>query len=202
MAFQFFGMGPFACITLLAYIIAGLHVNQKDLGVASGLIGTFRSAGGSVGNAIFNTILHSVVTPELGSLISDAGLSNGLDPSALSALVAATSSNAAGVPGAFDAVPGITPQIEAAAALAFREAYAFAFRRVFWASIPFGVIAIICAFFIRDPSTYLTNHIAIHMEKRGVLGQDEHEVAHIDGLPKIAQGKGESGDLENSIEYA
>ena len=201
MAFQFFGMGPFACITLLAYIIVGLHVNQKDLGVASGLIGTFRSAGGSVGNAIFNTILHGSVTSKLGPLISDAGISNGLDPSALSALVIATSSNAAGVPGAFAAVPGITPQIEAAAALAFREAYAYAFRRVFWASIPFGIIAIICAFFILDPSAYLTNHVAIHMEKK-VRKEEDKEVEHIYGSQRIAQGKEENGDLEDSIRRA
>lgn len=50
-AFQFFGMGPFALITLLCYVIAGLNVPLRHLGLASGLIGTFRSAGGSVGNA-------------------------------------------------------------------------------------------------------------------------------------------------------
>ncbi len=50
-AFQFFSMGPFALITLLCYVIAGLNVPLRHLGIASGLIGTFRSGGGSVGNA-------------------------------------------------------------------------------------------------------------------------------------------------------
>lgn len=49
MAFQFFAIGPFALITLVCYVIAGLDVPLRHLGLASGLIGTFRSAGGSVG---------------------------------------------------------------------------------------------------------------------------------------------------------
>lgn len=49
MAFQFFAIGPFALITLICYVIAGLNVRLRHIGLASGLVGTFRSAGGSVG---------------------------------------------------------------------------------------------------------------------------------------------------------
>lgn len=48
MAFQFFAVGPFTLLTLVCYVIAGLNVPLRNLGLASGLIGTFRSAGGSV----------------------------------------------------------------------------------------------------------------------------------------------------------
>lgn len=48
MAFQFFAIGPFALITLICYVLASLNVPLRHLGLASGLIGTFRSAGGSV----------------------------------------------------------------------------------------------------------------------------------------------------------
>ena len=50
-AFQFFSMGPFAWITLLSYVVAGLNVPLRHLDIAAGSIGTFRSGGGSVGNA-------------------------------------------------------------------------------------------------------------------------------------------------------
>ena len=178
MAFQFFGNGPFAWITLVSYVIAGLHVPLRHLGIASGLIGTFRSAGGSVGNAIFNTILNTIVSSEMPKRVAAAAIANGFDPTALAELIPATVENAVGVPGAFATVPGITPAIEAAVAQAFKEAYAYAFRRVFWSTIPFGVIAIICACFIKDPSVYLTNHTAIHMEREGVLGRSTGEHAH------------------------
>lgn len=166
MAFQFFGMGAFQFVTCVAYVIAGLNVPLRYLGLASGLIGTFRSAGGSVGNTIFNTILKAVVSEQLPRRISAAAMSNGFDANNIAVLIVATSNNALGVPDAFDTVPGATPAVQAAAAIAFREAYAAGFRRVFWSSIPFGVVAIIAALLIKDPSLYLTNHTAIHMREK------------------------------------
>ncbi|KAL2423684.1 Trichothecene efflux pump TRI12 [Exophiala dermatitidis] len=170
-AFQFFGMGPFALITLLCYVIAGLNVPLRHLGLASGLIGTFRSGGGSVGNAVFNTVLHGVVQKQMPEKMAHVATAYGLSSESLGAVTSAAVQNAQGVPGAFEGIPGITPAIEQAAATAIREAYAVAFKRVFWASIPFGVLAIICALFIKDPSRYLTNHTAVRMEKGAVLGQ-------------------------------
>ena len=110
-----------------------------------------------------------------------AAIANGFDPTDVAELIPAAVENAVGVPGAFATVPGMTPAIEAAVAQAFKDAYAYAFRRVVWSSIPFGVIAIICACFIKDPSMYLTNHTAIHMEREGVLGRanGEHAPAHV-----------------------
>jgi hypothetical protein len=165
MAFQFFGQGAFALITLLCYVIAGLNVPLRHLGLASGLIGTFRSGGGSVGNAVFNTILTTVKNEQVPKRIAEVAVRYKMSAEGLAALIPATIENAVGVPFAFENVPGITPAIESAAALAFREAYAYAFKRVFWASIPFGVLAIAAACFISDPSKYLTNHTAVHMTK-------------------------------------
>lgn len=168
MAFQFFAQGPFALITLLCYVIAGLNVPLRHLGLASGLIGTFRSGGGSVGNAVFNTILNGVKNEQIPKRIAAVAIAHNMSSDALAALIPATIENAVGVPGAFATVPGITPAIEEAAAVAFKEAYAFAFKRVFWASIPFGILAIGAAMLIKDPSQYLTNHTAIHMTKETV----------------------------------
>lgn len=173
MIFQIFGNGPFALTTLVAYVIAGLNVSLRHLGLASGLIGTFRSAGGSVGNAIFNSILHGIISKKLPAYLIDAGLANGLAPADIPLFIPATIEYAVGVPSvvAFAKIPGVTPELEAAALRAFHEAYAYAFRRVFWSTIPFGVIGIVCACFLKDPSRFLTNHVAVHMEKN-VIGHD------------------------------
>jgi hypothetical protein len=152
---QFFAVGPFALITLLCYVIASLNVPLRHLGLASGLIGTFRSGGGAVGNAVFTTILNGVKGSEVPRRVGEVALRNAVS---VEALIVAATENSLGIPGAFTTVPGITPAIEEAAVIAFREAYAYAFQRVFWASIPFGVIAVACACFIEDPSRYLTNH--------------------------------------------
>ena len=173
MALQFFGQGAFALITLISYVIAGLNVPLRHLGLASGLIGTFRSAGGSVGNAVFNTILNGVVKEQIPARLAQVAVTNNMPLENLATLIPAAMQNAVGVPGAFAAVPGITPEIEAMAAQAIKEAYAFAFTRVFYASIPFGVIAIVAACFILDPSIYLTNHTAVKMEREGVMGREK-----------------------------
>jgi hypothetical protein len=79
--------------------------------------------------------------------------------------------NGVGVPSVFNAIPAATPAVQAATATAFKEAYSYAFQRVAYASIPFGVIAIIAAIFIKDPSVYLTNYTAVHMEKEVISGK-------------------------------
>ncbi|ETI23080.1 hypothetical protein G647_04876 [Cladophialophora carrionii CBS 160.54] len=184
MAFQFFGQGCFGMITLLCYFIAGLHVPLRELGIASGLIGTFRSAGGSVGNAIFNTILTSVVTVEMPKRVTAAALAAGFPAANLEQLIPAVVGAATGVPNAFGAVEGATPEVQAATLAAFRGAYGYAFKRVFWATIPFGVIAIVAACFVLDSSQYLTNHTAVRMEKDTVggaaarSGQHQHQHQH------------------------
>jgi MFS family permease len=170
MALQFFAQSCFPLITVLCYVTAGLHVRQRDLGIASGLIGTFRSAGGSVGNAVFNTILNGVVNDQLGPRVSKAALSLGYPAADLKTLIPAVIKSGSGVHGAFTNVSGVSPEIEAATAQAFKEAYAYAFRRVFWSTVPFGVLAIIAACFLIDPSEYLTNHVAVHMEKEVIGG--------------------------------
>jgi hypothetical protein len=168
MAFQFFGYGPFAPITILCYLMAGLNVPLKYLGVATGLIGTFRCLGGAVGTSLFSAILTNLVNEQLPRLVGEAAENNGFPASSLSLLIPAAINDAQGVPNAFAKLSGVTPAVESAVQTAVKEAYGYALKRVFWSSIPFGVLALICAFFLQDPSKYLTNHTAVHMEKGGV----------------------------------
>lgn len=71
LAFQLLANLPFAWITLNCYIIAGLNVPQRDLGLSLGLVGTFRFLGGAIGTTVSGlSILRRV------SLIKDGGLHN------------------------------------------------------------------------------------------------------------------------------
>ena len=170
MCFQAFGQGCFTWISIAALVNIGLHVKHSELGLAAGLIATFQSAGGSVGDAIFGTILMGGVNGQLAPRISQAALTEGYKASDLPLLIPAVIENAVGAPDAWAHVPGVTPVIQEATSHAFREAYAYAFKRVFYATIPFSIIAIIGAFFIKDASKYITNHTAVVMEKN-VLGK-------------------------------
>jgi hypothetical protein len=187
MGFQFVGMACFAWITLCSYVVVGLHVPHRDLGIASGLIGTFRNTGGSVGIAIFNTIRNGVVKGQLAPRILAAAGANGFDvknasPTAIKGLIGAVTEQAEGIPGAFAKIPNATPALISATSEAYKSAYAYAYQRVFYSTIPFGVIALIAAFFIKDASQYLTNHTAVRLEKN-VLGEQqaqEHRRADVE----------------------
>lgn len=184
-ALQAFSVGPFALVVLACYVTAGLNIPLKYLGLATGLIGTFRSMGGSVGNAIFNAILQGVTSKDLAPTIAGAASAQGFDPQNLPALILATAQSAVGIPHAFDAVPGINPALEAAALKAFRGVYAKAFRMVFYSTIPFGVVAIILACIMRDSSIYLTNHTAVHMEREGIFDTAKPHKDHRNELDEL-----------------
>ncbi|KIM94667.1 hypothetical protein OIDMADRAFT_135585 [Oidiodendron maius Zn] len=171
MIFQMFGLSCFTWVTTLAYVSSGLFVPHDELGVSAGLIGTFRSAGGSVGNAVFSTILNSIINKQLGTRIAEAAIANGFSPSQLSALIPAVIENAVGVPDAFANIPSATPAVIEVTAQAFRDAYAYAFRKVFLSTIPFGVIGLLAAWFVKDPSHLLNNDVAVYQERDVLSGK-------------------------------
>ena len=163
-AFVFFGQGCFGLITVVTNLNLSLQVRPSELGIATGLLGTFRSCGGSVGNVIFNAILRNTVDKHLGPDIVEAAMSHGFKGN-LSQLVPAVIEAATGIPQELTSVKGITPEIEQATSFALKQSYAQAFRIVFYSTIPFGVVAMIAAFFVADGSRYMTNHVQTHLAK-------------------------------------
>ncbi|KAF5017783.1 hypothetical protein F66182_10268 [Fusarium sp. NRRL 66182] len=179
-----FGVPMFLMITILGYSIASLHVPHSHLGVAMGLVGTFRSAGGAVGNAVFNTIFQDKFRSYSGDEISAAALSNGLSADDLGAIIPGTIQHNLGVPGALAGIPGMTPAIEEILRTAVRNAYGRAFQFVFYITIPFSVIAVICALFVEDPTAFMTNHVQSAMVGRdkaavvsGIAPEEEENIA-------------------------
>jgi hypothetical protein len=124
LAFQFFANIPFAWLTLLSYVTAGLHIHQKDLGLASGLIGTFRSLGGGIGTAVLNVVLTSQANKEVPKRILEATAPLGFDPTNVPALMGALLS---GSSQALAAVPGATAEVISAAARALNFGYGTSF---------------------------------------------------------------------------
>jgi len=179
MALQFFGASTFAWSTLCGYVTAGVNVPLRELGLATGIIGTFRNSGGSVGIAIFNTIRTSVLNSQLGPRVTQAALANGFpnDPKQLAALMTAVQAAVLGDPTemAFKGLPNVTPALISSTITAFRGAYAYAFQRVFLSTIPFGAIALVAAYFIKDASQYLTNHTAVHLKRDHLRGRRQEE---------------------------
>jgi len=181
MILPMFGQSAFTWMTILSLVTSGLFVPPEELGTVAGLLGTFRSAGGSVGNAVFATILASSVNKHLANNIAAAAIPLGFNPANLGALIPAVVENAVGVPFVFKGVPGITTAVEEATALAFKNTYADAFKLVYYCTIPFGIIALVAAFFVRDPSHLMNNHVAVHQERMVLEDRKQREIGE-DGI--------------------
>ncbi|KAI9818748.1 MAG: hypothetical protein M1827_007568 [Pycnora praestabilis] len=169
--FQGIANTPFAWITLACYIVAGLHVPQRDLGLALGLIGSFRFLGAAVGTTVFSTILNNKAGTSIPMRVMEHVMPLGYEASKLPALITAVSAgNATAI-----ASTGASSQVVAAVASGIKWGYSDAFRLTWLVSIPFGVIAFILGVFIRDPSPYFTKHTAVTLEKERLGGGHHHD---------------------------
>ncbi|KAF2258090.1 MFS general substrate transporter [Lojkania enalia] len=164
MACQFLAMLPFGWITLLCYTTASLNVPQRDLGVEIGLIGTFRSVGGAVGSVILSSIFTQVADKEVPQRIIRTATNNFIASEDIPILVQAVKLTIVGVPTAQSMV-NLPAQVWGFYVEATRLGYAHGFRITWIASIPFGVVATLCAVCVRDPSKYFTNHVEVHLEE-------------------------------------
>jgi hypothetical protein len=173
MAVQFLAMLPFGWITLNCYTAASLNVPQRDLGVAIGLIGTFRSVGGSVGSVILSSIFDQTAEKQVANRIAATALNAGVSSDTIPKLIAASRLSLLGVPGQAAKFPNVTAAVYNACVSAARYGYAYGFRITWLASIPFGVLATLCAMSVKDPSKYFTNHVEVHLEKE-IGGKHKH----------------------------
>jgi len=166
MAIQFLAMLPFGWITLLCYTTASLNVPQKDLGVAIGLIGTFRSLGGAVGSVIFSSIFAQTAAKQVAKRVGKTAVAAGVSSATIPVLIESVDLTLVGVPGLAAKFPSISAGVFESCVTAARYGYAYGFRMAWLASIAFGILAVICAMCVRDPSKYFTNHVEIHLNKK------------------------------------
>jgi hypothetical protein len=120
--------------------------DQSDIGVAVGLISTFRLIGGAVATSIYVSIYTSRyadnIGPTLQHYVQDTGFSG-----SFSELLKATTLN---TPVAYEKVAGINAETVTAAQTAVKVSYVGAFKVVYLVAIAFGVCAIASALSTRS----------------------------------------------------
>ncbi|KAL8286119.1 hypothetical protein RB600_010215 [Gaeumannomyces tritici] len=158
-----FGIPMFTWLTILTYAIASLHVPHSKLGVAMGLLGTFRAAGGAVGNAIFSTILNNKFNEYVGEEVVPLVFMNGFNATDIGPIIGGAIQHNLGIPFALAAYP---PSMAEPLMEAVRTAYGRAFYVVFLCTIPFSAVALVFSFFVEDPTKYMTNHVQMAMEAK------------------------------------
>lgn len=122
------------------------------------MLGSIRAIGGAVAQTVYVSILTNKVATYLPEYVTPAAISAGLPEASLPQLFAGITA------GNFTAVPGITPEIVAAAGLATQKAYLESFRIVFYATIPFGVLLIVFSCLSPNFEKYLSMNVAKRLQ--------------------------------------
>jgi MFS family permease len=121
-------------------VVAQLSTPVDLISTASGLMISIRSLGGTVGLVIYNAVFNSVISSKLAENVFTAVMPFKLPPASAGSLIAALT---AGEITVAEHIPGVTPQIIAAASLAIRETFALAFRNVWISAASFTFL--LCA---------------------------------------------------------
>jgi hypothetical protein len=143
-------------------------VYQEDIGTAAGLAGTSRLLAGAIATAIFSNVTNNKYATTLpGAVLANVSSFN-LPSATLTKLIVAAKANTAA---AYQAVPGITPAIRAAATLGNRQAYLQGAHLSYQVALAFGLLGVICAFFIPtiDERKYTDRTVAVQQRDRKEL---------------------------------
>jgi hypothetical protein len=136
-----FGLG----MTLITLITAAqLSIPVELVSVATGLIISIRSLGGTIGIAIYNSVFIAAMK-RLPDNVASAAIAAGLPTSSLYQFVGDIAGH-----NTTDllTVPGVTPEIIGAGAGALLDTYAIGFRNIWLTALAFCVLAGICKLII------------------------------------------------------
>lgn len=135
---------------------------QEEIGTAGGLAGTIRVFGSTIATAILSTTLTSRLADTIPQYVvpavSNAGLPATSIPALISGLGGLTTLNTT-------TVPGLTDQIVAVGAQAYKVAHSEAFKTVFLANLAFGGCGLILCWFILDRDPSKDDFVAAHLHK-------------------------------------
>ncbi|KAG0645228.1 Efflux pump FUS6 [Hyphodiscus hymeniophilus] len=168
----FYGLGLGSCVITI-YTAAQLSTPPEMISITSGLLGSIRSVGGSIGVAIHTAIFTNGLTnnlyPKVAAAVTPLGVSQGTIASLITDL---TSGDTA----ALSNLPGVTSEVVEAAGLAVTQAYLVGFRNVFVCAGAFALFGFCLSFFIRDMREQFNPHIDAPLEGTALVHELEHEL--------------------------
>ncbi|KIW19365.1 hypothetical protein PV08_03660 [Exophiala spinifera] len=143
----FYGMG--LGLALVTFFTAAQFATPPDLiATTSGICTGVRSLGGSIGLSIINAIFASTLTSNLAPKVTKAVVPLGINNTDIGPLIGALTS---GNMELAQSIPGISPEIIAAAGLAIKQAYVLSFRNVFICGAVLMAVGIIVSSFMTNP---------------------------------------------------
>ena len=135
----FLGLGLGTALNALV-VVAQLSTPPELISITTGLMIATRSFGVTVALSIYMAIFSSTLTQNMPVKVASATIPLGLKPSYVGQLLGALTT---GKTAALADIPGITPNMLAAAGLAIKQSYAISFRYVWVTAAAFSALALI-----------------------------------------------------------
>lgn len=159
-------------ISTPTFVFRGSLIFFLFSGTAAGLAGTARLIFGAVATAIFGNVTNNKYAESLRPRVAEAVSGLGFTSENLAKLAAAAK---AGTPAAYSAVPGITPEIQAAATVANKLAYLDGAKLSYQIALAFGLLGCIAALWITsiDSRKYTKKTVALQESDRKALREKE-----------------------------
>lgn len=150
-------------IVVPASIISTIICPDELIATVAALTLAIRVLGGAIGYAVYYNVFVNKFKSEAPTIIGKACYEIGItDPKIIGEAVVLTG---ASLIDNLKLIPGIdtTAKWEHIVA-AGQMAYVKSYPPVYYVSIAFGGVSIICSLFLGDIKKYMTNHIAVHIE--------------------------------------
>ncbi|KAK7408177.1 hypothetical protein QQX98_009644 [Neonectria punicea] len=159
-------LGSALGMTLITLVtVAQLSTPPELISIASGLIISIRSLGGTVGIAIYNAVFRNEVS-NVGKRVADAALQAGLPAESVGRFLEnILSHNETGVA----QVPGVTPAIIESGVNALLKTYVTGFQNVWITSAAFVALSTVATVFLTDPSDEFNDEIDAPVEENNEL---------------------------------
>ena len=151
----FFGWAQYESI---AFTQLGVH--QHDLGMSGGLAGVARYAGGSLAQAIYTSVLANTQGARAAATVPQAAIRAGASLATAEGVLAAFPLGST----ALAEVPGVNPEILAAAGEAFQWSYAHGLKITALASLSFGGLGLILCFMCENIDAKMNDKTNIFLE--------------------------------------
>lgn len=145
--------------------------SQEEIGQGGGLSGSIRNFTSAIAIAVYVSTLNNRLAVTIPDNVNPAATNLGLPASSIPSLVAAVTGT-----GAYDAVSGLTPAIQAAAQAAYRVAFRQAASTVFLVILAFSGPAIILACFTQNNDPATEHYVAggLHTQQEGKDFNEQH----------------------------
>ncbi|KAM0355870.1 hypothetical protein ACHAPU_000257 [Fusarium lateritium] len=138
-----------------------LLMAPQDIGLATGILGSFRALGGAIAQALYVSVLNNELAKKIPEYVTPAATEAGLPTQSLPFLFEAIAN------GDYTTVPNINGDIIASVGTAVVHAYTNSLHYVFYATIPFSCIMLAAACLVPDVEKFLTHNVAKRLQDKG-----------------------------------